>query len=63
MATDFRLKDQLPKLTQRIVQTYEIRGSNQSRLGIARYRTDDKVIAAADDLKEIISRAIGRARG
>ena len=45
MATDFRLKDQLPKLTQRIVQTYDEVGSI-NHLGHCPLPNYDEIIAA-----------------
>ena len=53
MATDFRLKDQLPKLTQQIVQTYDEVGSI-NHLGHCPLPNYDEIIAATDDLKEIL---------
>ena len=53
MATDFRLKDQLPKLTQLIVQTYDEVGSI-NHLGHCPLPNYDEIIAATDDLKEIL---------
>ncbi|MFO0788282.1 MAG: serine acetyltransferase [Pirellulales bacterium] len=53
MATDFRLKDQLPRLTQRIVHTYD-EVSSINHLGHCPLPNYDEVIAATDDLKEIL---------
>ncbi len=53
MATDLRLKDQLPKLTQRIVQTYDEVGTI-NHLGHCPLPNYDEIIAATDDLKEIL---------
>jgi serine O-acetyltransferase len=53
MATDLRLKDQLPKLTQRIVQTYD-EVSTINHLGHCPLPNYDEIIAATDDLKEIL---------
>jgi serine O-acetyltransferase len=53
MATDFRLKDQLPKLTERIVRTYD-EVSKINHLGHCPLPNYDEIIAATDDLKEII---------
>jgi serine O-acetyltransferase len=53
MATDFRLKDQLPKLTERIVRTYDEVGKI-NHLGHCPLPNYDEIIAATDDLKEII---------
>lgn len=53
MATDIRLKELLPELTDRIVETYhEIGTINQ--LGHCPLPSTDEVIAIAEDLKEII---------
>jgi serine O-acetyltransferase len=53
MATDLRLKDQLPKLTQRIVQTYD-EVSTINHLGHCPLPNYDEIIAATSDLKEIL---------
>src|SRR6478752_1688350 len=53
MSTDFRLKDQLPKITQRIVQTYDEVGKI-NHLGHCPLPNYDEIIAATDDLKEIL---------
>jgi serine O-acetyltransferase len=53
MATDFRLKDQLPKLTERIVRTYDEVGK-MHHLGHCPLPNYDEIIAATNDLKEII---------
>jgi serine O-acetyltransferase len=53
MATDFRLKDQLPKLTERIVRTYDEVGKI-NHLGHCPLPNYDEIISATDDLKEII---------
>lgn len=53
MATDFRLKDQLPKLTERIVRTYDEVGSI-NHLGHCPLPNYDEIIAAIDDLTEIL---------
>lgn len=53
MATDFRLKDQLPKLTQQLVQTYdEVNSINH--LGHCPLPNYEEIITATDDLKEIL---------
>jgi serine O-acetyltransferase len=52
MATDFRLKDQLPKLTQRIVQTYDEVGTI-NHLGHCPLPNYDEIFAATGDRKEI----------
>ncbi len=53
MATDFRLKDQLPKLTERIVRTYDEVGKIH-HLGHCPLPNYDEIIAATDELKEIL---------
>ena len=53
MASDFRLKEQLPELTQRIVDTYTQVGTI-NHLGHCPLPNYDEIIAATDDLKEII---------
>src|SRR5215813_11116802 len=53
MATDFRLKDQLPKITQRIVHTYDEVGKI-NHLGHCQLPNYDEIIAATYDLKEIL---------
>jgi serine O-acetyltransferase len=53
MATDFRLKDQLPKLTQRIVETYDEVGKI-NHLGHCPLPNYDEIIAATNDLKELL---------
>ena len=53
MATDFRLKDQLPKLTERIVDTYAEVG-RINHLGHCPLPNYDEIIAATEDLKEIL---------
>src|SRR5262245_4164407 len=62
MATDFRLKDQLPKLTQRIVQTYDEVGKI-NHLGHCPLPNYDEIIAATNDLKEIIFPGFRRREG
>ena len=62
MATDFRLKDQLPKLTQRIVQTYDEVGQI-NHLGHCPLPNYDEIIAATDDLKEILYPGYRRREG
>ena len=61
MATDFRLKDQLPKLTQRIVQTYDEVGKI-NHLGHCPLPNYDEIIAATNDLKEILFPGLPAAR-
>lgn len=53
MATDFRLKDQLPQLTERIVQTYDD-VSKINHLGHCPLPNYDEIITATNELKEII---------
>jgi serine O-acetyltransferase len=62
MATDFRLKDQLPKLTQRIVQTYHEVGKI-NHLGHCPLPSYDEIIAATNDLKEILYPGYRRREG
>ena len=53
MATDFRLKEQLPDLTDRIVKTYsEVASINH--LGHCPLPNYDAIVAATEDLKEIL---------
>ena len=53
MATDFRLTDQLPKLTQRIVQTYDEVGKI-NHLGHCPLPNYEAIIACCQDLKEVL---------
>ncbi len=53
MATDFRLKEDLPDLTDRIVRTYFELGSI-NHLGHCPLPSYEKVIAATEDLKEVL---------
>jgi serine O-acetyltransferase len=62
MASDFRLKDQLPKLTERIVRTYEEVGSI-NHLGHCPLPSYDELIAATEELKEIIYPGYRRREG
>ncbi len=62
MATDFRLKDQLPKLTQRIVQTYDEVGSI-NHLGHCPLPNYEEIIACTNDLKEIMFPGYRRREG
>jgi serine O-acetyltransferase len=62
MATDFRLKDQLPKLTQRIVQTYD-EFPKTNHLGHCPLPNYDEIIAASNDLKEILFPGYRRREG
>ena len=53
MATDLRLKEQLPKLTQRIVDTYrEVPATNY--LGHCPLPNYESIITVCEDLKEIL---------
>src|ERR1700681_4723514 len=62
MASDVRLKEQLPELTQRIVQTYtEV--SAISHLGHCPLPNYEVVIAAIEDLKEILYPGYRRREG
>lgn len=62
MASDFRLKEQLPRLTDRIVRTYDEVGrlNHLDHCPLPRY---DAVIEALDDLKEIIYPGYRRREG
>lgn len=62
MATDFRLKEQLPDLTKRIVQTYQEVGSI-NHLGHCPLPNYDVVISACDDLRELIYPGYRRREG
>ena len=53
MASDFRLKEQLPTLTQRIVETYQ-EGGPISHLGHCPLPNYDVIIGCCEDLKEIL---------
>ena len=53
MASDFRLKEQLPKLTDRIVQTYSDIGTI-NHLGHCPLPSYDEIIAVAKNLKDIL---------
>jgi serine O-acetyltransferase len=53
MATDFRLKDQLPKLTERIVRTYDDVGKI-NHLGHCPLPNYDEIITATGELTEIL---------
>ena len=53
MATDLRLKEQLPDLTDRIVATYHEIG-NINQLGHCPLPNREEIIQIAEDLKEII---------
>jgi serine O-acetyltransferase len=62
MASDFRLKDQLPKLTDRIVRTYDEVGSI-NHLGHCPLPNYDEIIAATEGLKELIFPGYRRREG
>ncbi len=53
MASDFRLKEELPALTERMVETYTEIGTIH-HLGHCPLPRQDEIIAAVQDLKEII---------
>jgi len=53
MATDLKIKESLPELTNRIVQTYADMGTIH-HLGHCPLPSYEKVIAATEDLKEIL---------
>jgi serine O-acetyltransferase len=53
MATDFRLKDQLPKLTERIVRTYDDVGTI-NHLGHCPLPNYDEIITVTNELTEIL---------
>lgn len=61
MSSDFRSKEQLPSLIDRLVQTYTEDGSI-SHLGHCPLPNYEIVIAAVEDLKEILFLAIGAAK-
>src|SRR5262249_60209148 len=62
MATDLRLKEQLPELTKRIVQTYNEVGSI-NHLGHCPLPNYEVVIACCEDLKEVIYPGFRRREG
>src|ERR1700754_2957930 len=62
MSTDFRLKDQLPEITQRIVQTYDEVGKI-NHLGHCPLPNYDEIIAATDELNEILYPGFRRREG
>jgi len=53
MASDFRLKERLPELTDRIVKTYS-EVSSINHLGHCPLPNYDTIIAATEDLKEVL---------
>lgn len=62
MATDFRLKDQLPKLTDRIVATYDEVGT-MNHLDHCPLPNYDEIVAAIGDLMEILYPGYRRREG
>ena len=62
MSTDLRLKEQLPELTDRIVETYTQIGSI-NHLGHCPLPRTDVVVSIIDDLREIIFPGYGRREG
>ncbi len=62
MASDFRLKAQLPELTQRIVQTYS-QVSKINHLGHCPLPNTEVIVSACEDLKEIIYPGFRRREG
>jgi serine O-acetyltransferase len=62
MASDFRLKEQLPRLTERVVQTYSEIGTI-NHLGHCPLPNYDEVVAAVEDLHEIIYPGYRRREG
>jgi serine O-acetyltransferase len=62
MASDFRLKEQLPELTRRIVETYQQAGSI-NHLGHCPLPNYDVIIACCEDLKEILYPGFRRREG
>ncbi len=53
MATDFRLKERLPELTERIVRTYSDVGAT-SHLGFCPLPNYETIVGATESLKEIL---------
>ena len=62
MATDFRLKDQLPEVTDRLVQTYEELGTI-NHLGHCPLPSYDEVITAVNELTEVLYPGYRRREG
>jgi serine O-acetyltransferase len=62
MASDFRLKEQLPRLTQRIVDTFQTLGTI-NHLGHCPLPRYEVIIQAIEDLKEIIFPGYRRREG
>ena len=62
MASDFRLKDQLPELTERIVKTYDDLGSI-NHLDHTPLPSFEEIIASVEDLTEILFPGYRRREG
>ena len=62
MSSDFRLKEALPELTNRIVETYHSLGTI-NHLGHCPLPKSDDIIAATEDLKEILFPGYRRREG
>ena len=62
MASDFRLKDQLPQITERIVNTYDELGTI-NHLDHCPLPSYEEIIAAVDDLTEILFPGYRRREG
>ncbi len=62
MASDFRLKEQLPELTERIVATYCAAGSIH-HLGHCPLPNHDAVVSIVEDLKEVLFPGYRRREG
>jgi serine O-acetyltransferase len=62
MASDIRLKEQLPELTRRIVETYE-EGGPINHLGHCPLPSYDVIIGCCEDLKEILYPGFRRREG
>jgi serine O-acetyltransferase len=62
MASDLRLKEQLPKLTERILRTYSDVGSI-NHLGHCPLPSYDAVVAVVEDLKEVLYPGYRRREG
>jgi serine O-acetyltransferase len=62
MASDFRLKEQLPQITNRIVETYEDVGT-MHHLGHCPLPSYDVIVAACENLKEILYPGYRRREG
>ena len=62
MASDVRVKEELPVLTDRIVETYKLVGTI-NHLGHCPLPQYEEVVACLDDLKEIIFPGYRRREG